>query len=113
MTGGINGSTDFALVERQKKPKSQLSEAQIESRFVKLANERGAMCIKFTSPGLPGVPDRIVITADGRTIYVELKTVAGKLAGIQQWVIQEMRKRSADVRVLRGLDAVKEFVKEL
>jgi len=90
-----------------------MREAQIEKRLCDMAKAKGAMCIKFTSPGLPGVPDRIVITADGRTIYVELKTEYGKLAGIQQWVIQEMRKRGVDVRVLRGMDEVKEFVKEL
>ena len=59
------------------------------------------------------MPDRIVITPAGRTIYVELKAETGRLARIQEWQIDEMRKRGADVRVLRGLDEVKRFVEEV
>ena len=90
-----------------------MKESAIESRLVRMVRERGGLCYKFVSPGNPGVPDRIVITPDGKTIYVELKTEVGRLANIQQWQIAEMRKRGADVRVVKGLDAAKAFVKEV
>ena len=61
----------------------------------------------------PGVPDRIIITPDGRTVYVELKTEVGHLANIQQWQIAEMRRRGADIRVVKGLPAVQQLVAEL
>jgi hypothetical protein len=90
-----------------------MTESQIETRMVRMVRERGGMCLKFVSPGNPGVPDRIVITPAGQTIFVELKTEVGRLAVIQDWQIGEMRKRGADVRVLRGWDAVKSFVEEV
>lgn len=90
-----------------------MKESTIESRLVRMVRERGGLCYKFVSPGNPGVPDRIVITPDGRTVYVELKTEIGRLANIQQWQIAEMRKRGADVRVVKGMDAAKAFVKEV
>lgn len=90
-----------------------MTEAQIENRLVRMVRDRGGLCFKFTSPNNPGVPDRIVITPDGRTIYVELKTSIGRLQRIQQWQISEMRKRGADVRVIKGLDAAKAFVEEV
>ncbi len=90
-----------------------MTEAQIENRLVRMVRDRGGLCFKFTSPNNPGVPDRIVITPDGRTIYVELKTSIGSLQRIQQWQISEMRKRGADVRVIKGLDAAKAFVEEV
>lgn len=90
-----------------------MKESTIEARLVKLVRARGGLCYKFTSPGNPGVPDRIVITPDGRTIYVELKTEFGRLAEIQKWQHSEMRKRGADVRTLKGLDQVKAFVEEV
>ena len=90
-----------------------MSEKQIEQRLVQGVKKRGGMCMKFTSPNLPGVPDRIVLTPDGRTIYIELKTEIGRLANIQRWVIGEMQKRGADVRVLRGTDEVKKFLEEV
>lgn len=37
----------------------------------------------------------------------------GRLANIQKWQIAEMRKRGADVRVLKGLDAVQDFLVQM
>lgn len=90
-----------------------MKESSIESRLVRMVRDRGGLCYKFVSPGNPGVPDRIVITPAGRTIYVELKTEVGRLAAIQKWQHEEMRKRGAEVRTLKGLDQVKAFVEEV
>ena len=90
-----------------------MKESRIESRLVRMVRDRGGLCYKFVSPGNPGVPDRIVITPAGRTVYVELKTEVGRLAAIQKWQHEEMRKRGADVRTLKGLDQVKAFVEEV
>lgn len=90
-----------------------MKESRIESRLVRMVRDRGGLCYKFVSPGNPGVPDRIIITPAGRTVYVELKTEVGRLAAIQKWQHGEMRKRGADVRTLKGLDQVKAFVEEV
>ncbi len=90
-----------------------MKESQIERRLVQGVKDRGGMCMKFTSPNLPGVPDRIVLTPDGRIIFIELKTEIGRLSKIQRWVVSEMQLRGADVRVLHGLDQVKEFLQEV
>lgn len=90
-----------------------MKESQIEARLVRMVRDRGGLCYKFVSPANPGVPDRIVITPDGRTLYVELKTEVGSLQRIQEWQIAEMKKRGADVRVLKGLAEVKQFVEEV
>lgn len=90
-----------------------MRESSIESKLVRMVRERGGLCFKFVSPGNPGVPDRIVITPVGRTVYVELKTEVGRLAAIQKWQHEELRKRGADVRTLKGLEQVKAFVEEV
>lgn len=90
-----------------------MKESRIESRLVRMVRDRGGLCYKFVSPGNPGVPDRIIITPAGRTVYVELKTEVGRLAAIQKWQHEEMRKRGAEVRTLKGLDQVKAFVEEV
>ena len=90
-----------------------MKESAIEARLVREVKKRGGLCYKFTSPGNPGVPDRIIILPDGRTVYAELKTEIGRLAKVQQWQIEEMRRRGADVRVLKGLDQVLAFLKEV
>lgn len=90
-----------------------MRESQIEARLVQGVKAKGGLCFKFTSPGTPGVPDRIVITPAGRVCFVELKTEIGRLANIQKWVIGEMQKRGADVRVIKGPEEVKLFLKEV
>lgn len=90
-----------------------MKESAIEARLVRMVRDRGGLCYKFVSPGNPGVPDRIVITPGGRTIYVELKTEVGRLSNLQKWQRSELEKRGADIRVLKGLDQVKKFVEEV
>lgn len=90
-----------------------MKESTIEARLVREVKKRGGLCYKFTSPGNPGVPDRIILLPGGRTVYAELKTEIGRLAKIQQWQIQQIRERGADVRVLKGLDQVLAFLEEV
>ena len=78
-----------------------------------MVRERGGLCYKFVSPANPGVPDRLVITPDGRVVFVELKTEVGRLAKIQHWQIEEMKARGADVRIVKGIDQAKTFVQEV
>lgn len=88
-------------------------EKEIERRMVQIVKKRGGLCYKFVSPSNPGVPDRIIITPNGRVVFVELKTEIGRLANIQKWQISEMRKRGADVRVAKGWSDVKALLEEV
>ena len=90
-----------------------MKESQIERRRVEGGKRLGGMCLKFVSPGTLGVPDRIIITAKGRVIFVELKAETGRLTKIQRYVIGEMQKRGADARVVKGIDEVKELLAEI
>lgn len=90
-----------------------MKESQIERRLVEGVKRLGGMCLKFVSPGTLGVPDRIIITAKGRVIFVELKTETGRLTKIQRYVIGEMQNRGADARVVKGIDEVKELLAEI
>lgn len=88
-------------------------ESTIERRLVEGVKNLGGMCLKFVSPSVPGVPDRIIITANGKVIFVELKTEKGRLSKIQKYVTGEMMKRGADVRVVKGLDEMKLLLTEI
>lgn len=90
-----------------------MTEVQIERRLVLGVKKAGGMCLKFTSPSTRGVPDRIVILPGGRVIFVELKTEKGRLSEIQKHVIGEMTKLGAEGCVLRGLDGVETFLREI
>ena len=78
-----------------------------------LVRKRGGLTYKFVSPNNPGVPDRIIITPAGVVWFVELKTEFGRMANIQKWQKEQLEKQGANVRVVRGWDAAKDFINEV
>ena len=61
----------------------QHMERDIEKYFTQQAKKHGALAFKFVSPGNAGVPDRIVIRADGGIEFVELKSPGETLRPLQ------------------------------
>lgn len=89
------------------------SESSIEKKLRVMLLERGALCLKFVSPGNSGVPDRLVVLPGGRVVFTELKASDGSLSALQEWQIGRLRDLGAEVRVLRGAAQVREFVEEV
>ena len=84
-------------------------EKEIERYFVKKAKQRKCLCYKFVSPGNAGVPDRIIITPWGETVYVELKTPTTDLRPLQRSVHERIRHQNAMVFTLHDRDEVDQF----
>lgn len=89
----------------------------LEKNIEKFLNDNikklGGLTYKFVSPGNSGVPDRIIILPNGKLIFIELKTKSGRLSALQKLQIKRLRKLKQDVRVLYGLEEVKEFLNEI
>ena len=66
-------------------------EKEIEKKFRRRITEAGGWAPKFVSPGLSGVPDRIVFFPGGRICFVELKRPGGRLRTVQKRIIEKMR----------------------
>lgn len=90
-----------------------MKESEIERWLVNQIKDLGGIADKFVSPGNPGVPDRIIVMPNGRVIFAELKTEIGRLSGIQKWQRQRYQKLGVDYRVVKGMKAARELVKEL
>ncbi|MCL2670512.1 MAG: VRR-NUC domain-containing protein [Clostridiales bacterium] len=88
-------------------------EKEVERRMGEMVKKRGGQFYKFMSPGMPGVPDRILIVPGGKIWFVELKQIVGTLSGIQKWVLGELERMGCNVRVIRGWDDAKTFVAEV
>ena len=54
-------------------------ESSVESHLVKRVRGLGGMCLKWVSPGVRGVPDRIVFLPYRMPMFVELKSPSGSL----------------------------------
>ena len=49
-----------------------MDEKFIEKKFTEAVKKAGGLAPKFVSPGLNGVPDRIVLLPDGHMAFAEL-----------------------------------------
>ena len=68
-----------------------MREKNIEQSLVKAVKKKGGLALKFVSPGLAGVPDRLVLLPNGRLGFIELKAPGKKLRALQ-----EKRKRQLE-----------------
>lgn len=93
--------------------KDKTAESKIESWLVNQIKQMGGIADKFVSPANPGVPDRLIVMPNGKIYFVELKATWGSLSNIQKWQRERYEKLGADVRIVKGMDQAKEFVKEL
>ncbi len=50
-----------------------MRENKIESTFVTATKKRGGLCLKFVSPSMAGVPDRLVLLPGAHFAFVEMK----------------------------------------
>lgn len=60
-----------------------MREHEIECKLVTETKKRKGMAVKFVSPGLDGVPDRLVLLPEGRLAFVELKAPGKKPRPLQ------------------------------
>ena len=54
-------------------------------------------CVKFIPDNKNGMPDRMVLLPGGRVLWVELKTIGGKLSPIQKLRHEELKRAGHDV----------------
>jgi hypothetical protein len=87
-------------------------EEAVEKHLFKQCKALGYMCLKFTSPGNNGVPDRLVI-GNGHTMFIELKAPGKTPRRLQDVVIAQMREHGAVVRVADSTGQVDDLLAEV
>ena len=61
-----------------------MREKEVEAALVKAAKKRNGVALKFVSPRLSGVPDRLVLLPDGKIGFIELKAPGKKMRLLQE-----------------------------
>lgn len=83
-------------------------EKSIETYLRNEVKARDGLCIKLNSEA--GLPDRLVLTRDGKHYFVELKRPEGTLSAIQREYHRRLQKRGHTVLVLWDFHDVDKFV---
>ena len=76
-------------------------EQQLKRTVEKL--EDGIMCLKFESPGMSGVPDRMILLPGGHVVFAETKQPGKHERARQEYVQRKLR--NAGFVVFSGVDS--------
>ena len=68
-----------------------MREKQIEQRLSQRVKQLGGVAFKFVSPGMDGMPDRLILLPGGRAAFAELKAL-----GLRPRPLQLRRKRQLE-----------------
>ena len=78
-------------------------ESKLEHDIKAYAEDCGCLFLKFVSPGLRGVPDRILLGPNGRMVFMELKAPKGQLRPNQVRMIERLRTMGHEVEVVNNM----------
>ena len=90
-----------------------MRENTIERRLVTEAVKRGGFAPKFVSPGLDGVPDRLLLFPGGRLAFVEVKAPGKKPRPLQRRRIEQLTALGFRVFVLDRKEQIGEILDEV
>lgn len=88
-------------------------EKNIERKLVKETKACQGMCLKFTSPSMTGMPDRIILLPKGKIGFVEVKRKGERPRSIQIKRINDLRDLGFKVFVLDDQQDIDKILKEI
>lgn len=83
-----------------------MRENVIERQLAMAVKKMGGMAVKFVSPGLDGVPDRIVLLPERKMAFVELKAPGKKLRALQEKRKRQLEALGFPVYVIDGVEQI-------
>lgn len=91
----------------------KMKEYAVEKHLISVTQACGGMCIKFTSPGLSGVPDRIVVLPGGKIGFAELKAPGKKPRLVQRAILRVLYRLGCRVAAIDNKKSAEGFIRRL
>lgn len=85
----------------------------VEKKLKLAAESFRGVAIKFVSPSLTGVPDRIVILPKGKICFVEIKAPRRKPSKLQRYVLRKLYRLGVRVAVVDNVITAKRLIEGL
>lgn len=87
-----------------------LSEKQIEKKLVEAVKQRGGLAPKLISPGMDGMPDRMVLLPGECILFVEVKAPGKKPRPLQVLRHRQLTELGFEVYVLDDPNQIPEIL---
>lgn len=88
-------------------------EKKIENKLTMMVKKAGGIAVKFVSPSLAGIPDRLVLLPDGLIAFVELKAPGKSPRLLQLSRHRLLRSLGFKVYVIDDMNQIEKMLKEL
>lgn len=89
------------------------SEKYLEQIFTKEVKKLGGVALKFISPGMAGVPDRLVLMKGGQVAFVEIKAPGKKMRPLQITRKIQLQALGFSVYLLDSKEKIGEILDEI
>lgn len=96
-----------------RRKETEMREKQIEQTLIRAVRRRGGICPKWVSPGLDGVPDRIILLPEGRIAFAELKAPGEQPRPLQSARISRLRNLGFPVYLIDGTNMIGGILDEI
>ena len=83
-----------------------MREKDIERKLVNAVKMRGGMALKFVSPNMNGVPDRLLLLPMGKTAFAELKAPGKKMRALQIKRKRQLEALGFSVYCIDGIEQI-------
>ena len=84
----------------------RVREKTIEQKLCAAVRKSGGIAMKLVSPGLAGVPDRLLLFPGGRIAFCELKAPGQKPRPLQEHRIAQLRELGFRVFIVDSVEAI-------
>lgn len=88
-------------------------EQTIEKQLKKTIEQHGGLALKFVSPGMAGVPDRLIILPQGRYAFIEVKRPGAKPRPLQKTRHAQLKKLGCHIYILDHPDQIPGIIHEI
>ncbi len=90
-----------------------MREKSLERALVRAVSNLGGIALKFVSPGMAGVPDRLVLLPGGKLAFVEMKAPGKAPRPLQRLRHEQLRELGFRVYVVDGKGKIGEMLVEI
>lgn len=90
-----------------------MEESRLERRLKREIKKRNGLALKFTSPGMRGVPDRLILLPGEKIYFIEMKAPGKKPRPLQIKRAKQLKALGFSVYCLDSDEAIDNFLQEV